>query len=341
MKVFEAMGDVYRNLVAEKMVVPPGDLAAIMIHRREDEKKYADQSVYFYFLPREKFPAAVGKVGFDAAGAYFLEREHRGLLSINSLNGGLPAGSFPRPLLFREVSGRRFLLQSALRGEKVVRWIVPGTRRSARLSRFLEWTADWSASLGRATRGEASALVPVWTEEFSRKLDRTGKSRALLETAAREVWDRFDLSFPSVLAHGDFCGENILDHEGSFGVIDWELCDEISLPLYDILDLSLWVIFRIEGRGEADPFGALERLLRGTDPLAQELRSTLGRYARRMRFPEGALRPVAALAWAGYCLKKFEYLPRDEMGSFARARAGVRKILDTPAVVLAGERAPM
>jgi len=338
--VLEALRDVYRNLAAESMVVPPSELSAIMIHRSEDEKKYADQSVYFFFLPKEKFPSAVGKVGFDAAGAHYLEREHRSLLSINSLNGGLPPGSFPRPLLFREVSGRRFLLQSALRGEKVVRWIVPGARMTARLSRFLAWAADWSASLGRATRGEAAALVPVWTEEFTRKLDRTGKSRALLETAAREVWDCFDRSFPSVLAHGDFCGENILEHEGSYGVIDWELCDEISIPLYDILDLCLWVIFRIEGQGEADPFGALERLLNGDDPLARELRSALGRYARRMDFPKEALPPMAALAWAGYCLKKFQYLARDESGNFARARAGVRKILETPAGVLAGERVP-
>jgi aminoglycoside phosphotransferase (APT) family kinase protein len=306
-----------------------------------DEKKYADQSVYFFFLPGEKFPSAVGKVGFDAAGAYYLEREHRSLQSINSLNGGIPPGSFPRPLLFREVSGRRFLLQSALRGEKVVRWIASGTRATARLSRFLAWAADWSASLGLATRGEAAALVPVWTEEFTRKLDRTGKSRALLEAAAREVWDRFDGSFPSVLAHGDFCGENILEHEGRYGVIDWELCDEISLPLYDILDLCLWIVFRIEGKEEADPFGALERLLNGNDTLAHELRSALGRYARRMGLPKEALPPMATLAWARYCLKKFQYLPRDEMGNFARARAGVRKILETPAGVLAGERVPL
>jgi aminoglycoside phosphotransferase (APT) family kinase protein len=312
----------------------------MMLHRRQHEKRYADQSVYFFFLPREKFPSAVGKVSFDPAGAHYLEREHRGLLSINSLNGGLPPGSFPRPLLFREVSGRRFLLQSALRGEKVAHWIVPGARMTARLSRFLAWGGDWSASLGRATRGEASALVPVWTEEFTRKLDRTGKSRALLETAAREVWDGFDRSFPSVLAHGDFCGENILEHRGSYGVIDWELCDEISIPLYDILDLCLWVIFRTEGQGEVDPFGALERLLNGDDPLARELRSALGLYARRMGFPKEMLPPMATLAWAGYCLKKFRYLERDEMGNFARARAGVRKILETPARVLAGERVP-
>ncbi len=339
--MIEALSETYRSVAAAGMEVPRGDISVILVHRPHEDKNYADQSIYFFFLPRDKFPSAVGKVGFDPAGAHYLEREHRGLLSVNSVNGSLPPDSFPRPLLFREVAGRRFLLQSALRGEKVSRWLTPGARPTSRLSRLLAWAAEWTASLGRATRGEASALVPVWTEEFSGKLDRTGRSRALLETAAREVWDGFDRSFPSVLAHGDFCGENILEHEARYGVIDWELCDEISFPLYDILDLCLWVIFRTEGRGEVDPFGALDRLLNGDDLLAGELRTTLGRYMKRMGFPKELLPPMATLAWAGYCLKKFRYLERDESGNFARARAGVRKILETPAAVLAGERGAM
>jgi len=338
--MIEALSEAYRRVAATGMGMPRGDVSVMLVHRPHEDKNYADQSVYLFFLPQERFPSAVGKVGFDPAGAHYLEREHRGLLSVNSLNGSLPPGSFPRPLLFREVAGRRFLLQSALRGEKVAHWVTPGMRMTSRCSKLLGWATEWTAALGRATRGEASALVPVWTEEFTRKLDRTGKCRALLETAARQVWDGFDRSFPSVLAHGDFCGENILEHEGQHGVIDWELCDELSVPTYDLLDFCLWIVFRTEGNGEVDPFGALERLLNGNDSLARELRSALGRYARRMGFPKELLPPMVTLAWAGYCLKKFHYLERDETGNFARARAGVRKILETPAAVLAGERLP-
>jgi hypothetical protein len=338
--VIDALAEVYRNLVAERMTVPPGDLSAIMIHRHQDEKKYSDQSVYLFFLPRERFPSAVGKVGFDPAGAAYLERERRGLESISSLKGRLSPDSFPHPLLCREVAGRRFLLQSAVRGEKIASWLLPGSRMTSRCSNLMAWAADWCADLGRASRGEASGLVPVWTEEFTVKLDRTGKSRALLEQAARQVWDGCGRSFPSVLAHGDFCGENILEHRGKFGVIDWELCDEISLPTYDVLDLCLWIIFRTEGQLEVDPFGALERLLKGTDPLGRGTRTLLGRYIRKMGLPREILPPLLTLAWAGYCLKKFHYLERDEVGNFARARAGVRKILETPAEILAGEKEP-
>jgi hypothetical protein len=334
--MIEALSEAYRGIAAQGLGTSPGEISVILLHRTHGEKNYADQSIYFFFLPHEKLPSAVGKVGFDPAGAHYLEREYRGLQSISSLNGRVPVGTFPRPLLFREVAGRRFLLQSALRGEKISSWILPGLRMTPRMARVLSWSSDWSAALGRATLGEASALVPVWTEEFSNKLDRTGKSRALLEGAARTVWDGFGKRFPSVLAHGDFCGENILEHADGYGVIDWELCDEISVPTYDLLDLCLWAIFRTEGR-EVDPFGALERLLNGDDPLARELRLALGQYFRRMGFPRPLLPPLLTLAWAGYCLKKFRYLERDESGSFARARAGVRKILETPAEVLTGE----
>src|SRR2546422_774263 len=103
------------------------------------------------------------------------------------------------------------------------RSLCPGTRLNGRLGRFLAWAADWSAALGRATRTDGGALVPAWTDEFNVKLDRTGRSRALLEEAARSVREGFGGNLPAVLAHGDFCGENILDDDEHYSVIDWEL----------------------------------------------------------------------------------------------------------------------
>jgi len=121
-------------------------------------------------------------------------------------------------------------------------------------------------------------------------------------------------------------------------VIDWELCDELSVPTYDIVDLCLWVLFRTEGHVEPDPFAALERLLNGHDFLARDLRCTLGRYAAAMGFRREILPPLVTLAWAGYCLNKFRDLERDETGHFARARVAVRKILGTPPEILSGDR---
>jgi len=334
----DVLSETYRDFAAMGLGVSPRDIAVMMIHRPHQDKNYADQSLYFFFLPQERYPAAVGKVGFDLAGIRHLEREHRGLQALCHTGEQLPVGTVPKPLLYQEVAGRRMLLQSALKGEKISKWVNPKMRFNGRGTRLLRWAARWSATLGKATRGEAGGLVPVWTEEFSVKLDRTGRSRALLETAARDVWEGFGRSFPSVLAHGDFCGENLLEDGDHYGVIDWELCDEISLPGYDILDLCLWMAFRSEGSGRWDPFGALDRVVNGRDPLGQELRRTMGGYAREMGFSVDILPALMALAWAGFCLKKFRYLEQDETGNFARARAGVRKILETPARVLAGER---
>jgi aminoglycoside phosphotransferase (APT) family kinase protein len=211
-------------------------------------------------------------------------------------------------------------------------------RLNGRLRRFLAWAADWSASLGRATRTDRGDLAPAWTEEFSVKMDRTRRSWGAMEGAARAVWKGFGGSYPAVLSHGDFCGENILGDGERYGVIDWELCDDVSVPTYDILDLCLWVVSRTEGHVEPDPFAALERLTKGRDPLARELRRTVGRYAAGMGFDRELLAPLMTLAWSRYCLSKFRHLERDETGHFARARAAVRKILDTPADVLAGDR---
>ncbi len=336
--MIDALSETYKELAAEAMGLPRHKISVLMVHRPHDDKNYADQSVYFFFLPRERFPSAVGKVGFDAAGAHYLEREHRGLLSLSRHGQTLPAASVPRLLLYREVAGRQVLLQSALRGEKVSTWLTPGMRLNGRLERFLAWAADWSSALGRATRIDGPALVPGWIEEFCVKLDRTNRSQALLDKAAKTVWDGFGQAFPTVLAHGDFCGENILGDGERYGVIDWELCDEVSVPTYDILDLCLWVALRTEGHVVPDPFTALERLLNGRDPLARELRRTLGRYTAAMGLERKLLPPLLTIAWAGHCLKKFRHLQRDETGHFARARVAVRKILDTPAEILSGER---
>lgn len=338
--MIEALSETYKAMAAKAMGVRASDVSILMIHRPTEDKDYADQSVYLFFLPHERFPSAVGKVGFDPAGAYYLERERRGLLSLTERGNGIPEASVPRLLHYGEVAGRQALLQSALRGEKVSTWLTPGTRLHGRLGRFLEWAAGWSAALGRATRTDGASLVSVWTDEFSVKMDRTGRARALLEGAARRVREGFGGTIPSVLAQGDFCGENILGDDERYGVIDWELCDEHSLPTYDIVDLCLWVAFRTEGHLEPDPFAALERLLHGQDPLARELRRTLGRYADETGFSRELLPPLVGLAWAGYCLKKFQHLDRDESGIFARARMAVRKILATPAEVLSGDREP-
>jgi len=336
--MIDFLSEAYREMASEVLGAPAGQVSVLMVHRPHEDKNYADQSVYFFFLPGDRLPSAVGKVGFDPAGAHYLEREHRGLKSLTGCGKAIPWATVPRLLLYREVAGRHVLLQSALQGEKVSTWLTPGMRPNRRLGRFLAWAADWTAALGRATRTNGGGPIPNWTEEFSVKLDRTGRSRALLEGASRDVWEGFGRSFPTVLAHGDFCGENILADDEHYAVIDWELCDELSIPLYDIADLCLWVAFRTEGHAEPDPFAALERLLNGRDPLARELRCTLGRYAGAMGFKQELLPPLLTLAWTGYCLKKFRYLERDETGHFARARMAVRKILDTPPEVLSGDR---
>ena len=338
--MIEALSRTYREMAAGTTGIEPDQVSIMMVHRPQEEKDYADQSVYLFFNSGESFPAAVGKVGFDPAGAYYLERERRGLQALGECRTSIPAASVPRLLLYTEVAGRHALLQSALRGERVSTWLVPGMRLNGRLRRFLAWAADWSAALGRATRADRPELGSAWTEEFSQKMDRTRRSRSLIEGAVRAVCKGFGGSFPSVLAHGDFCGENILGDGERYGVIDWELCDDASLPTYDILDLCLWVVTRIEGHVEPDPFAALERLVKGRDPLARELRVTVGRYASGMGIGDDLLAPLMALAWSGYCLGKFRYLERDETGHFARARVALRKILDTSADVLSGDKEP-
>ena len=77
--MIDALSNTYKELAAATLGVPPGEVSVLMVHRPHEEKDYADQSVYFFFHGAEKFPSVVGKVGFDPAGAHYLERERRAL----------------------------------------------------------------------------------------------------------------------------------------------------------------------------------------------------------------------------------------------------------------------
>src|SRR2546425_4184375 len=127
-KMIDALSNTYRELAAETMGVPAGKISILMVHRPHEEKDYADQSIYFFFLTGERFPSAVGKVGFDPAGAHYLDRGRRGLQSPGDREKAIPASSGPPPLLFRGVGGRHAPPPSALPGEKGSTWLIPGVR---------------------------------------------------------------------------------------------------------------------------------------------------------------------------------------------------------------------
>src|SRR2546422_3315942 len=120
--MIDALSNTYRELAAETMGVPAGKISILMVHRPHEEKDYADQSIYFFFLTGERFPSAVGKGGFDPAGAPYFERERRGLQSLGDRGKGIPASSVPRLLLYRGVGGGPPPLPNALRGGKGFPW---------------------------------------------------------------------------------------------------------------------------------------------------------------------------------------------------------------------------
>src|SRR2546422_8283049 len=114
--MIDALSNTYRELAAETMGVPTGQVSILMVHRPHEEKDYADQSIYFFFLTGERFPSAVGKVGVDPAGAHYLGRGRRGLQSLGDREQAIPAAAGPPPLLYREGGGRPAPLPRALPG---------------------------------------------------------------------------------------------------------------------------------------------------------------------------------------------------------------------------------
>jgi len=59
--MIEALSKTYGDFAAAGIGARRGDVSVMLVHRPHEDKNYADQSVYFFFLPREKFPIAVGR----------------------------------------------------------------------------------------------------------------------------------------------------------------------------------------------------------------------------------------------------------------------------------------
>ena len=48
----------FTDIAAQGLGVTPRDLTVMMIHRPHEDKNYVDQSIYFFFLPEQRYPAA-------------------------------------------------------------------------------------------------------------------------------------------------------------------------------------------------------------------------------------------------------------------------------------------
>ena len=161
--MIDALSETYKELAAETMGVSPNQVSVLMVHRPHEDKNYADQSVYFFFLPRERFPSAVGKVGFDPAGAHYLERERRGLQFLLEF------------LLIAEFSCDLFNLLRA----HLPRHLLKRLLQFFRLSYLGKVTGQRFSSL--------SQLLNVPRAEFIR-----AKLSGLLQEIFRQFWQCFD-----------------------------------------------------------------------------------------------------------------------------------------------------
>src|SRR2546422_5516264 len=116
--MIDALSNTYRELAAETMGVPTGQVSILMVHRPHEEKDYADQSIYFFFLTGERFPSAVGKGGVDPAGDPYFDGEPPGLHSLGAREKADPPVPGARRLLHPGGRRRPPLLPRALPGGK-------------------------------------------------------------------------------------------------------------------------------------------------------------------------------------------------------------------------------
>lgn len=185
-----------------------------------------------------------------AAPATDLEAEARAL---GRARAAAPTGTVPEVVAILDAGGRSILVQRALPGTTFLALLR--TRRISRrhCQRVVESAAGWLRAYRNATvdSGTGSSLcTAAWWEQVgggSQLADELVRLEAHTPTSWR--------------SHGDFWAGNLLVHEGSVGVVDWQHAhggDRVLSDFWWLLFTTAHAMPRLGGgwRSAADAFSA-------------------------------------------------------------------------------------
>lgn len=140
----------------------------------------------------------------------------------------LVAARVPRLLGQGEFVATRWLLESRLPGRP-----APRSLSSSLLADCIDFLAELHG-LGTDREGESAS---VWAATLEPVIPPSRRP------VLRRLTERLDAELAAVprgFGHGDFCSHNLLVSDGRLaGVVDWEAASRSSLPLVDLLHLTL------------------------------------------------------------------------------------------------------
>lgn len=238
--------------------------------------------------------AAVVKVPRLADDDSGIRREEAALRRAGELGArGVPA------VIATHGSPRPALVESALDGR-----VIAGRELRADARRSMDEIEAWTRTLAGAPDRPLVALRTLWEPAVTRlrplveagaaptvvvpgaldpativrTLDRTERTLAALD----------DIAVPVVLEHGDLAPPNLLRrHDGSLGIVDWEVADTAGLALGDLLFFAAFLVGAPDRAGVGRPRPALP----------PDLRTVVDRQAVHLGLDPSLVPAMALVMW--------------------------------------------
>lgn len=252
-------------------------------------------------------------------------------LALAASAGPTVSAHAPRLLGRFTVDGLEASLETAAAGRRLrTALVAPGA--SASKIGVIEEIAGWLLAVARDTAAPAEALRP--------EIDRLG--RDVLPAWSSHVQNDLLVmlsGIPAVLQHNDVGSWNVVVSESGFTAVDWESARRHGLPLWDLAYFLTDALVTLEQPGSpSDQAERARRLLRGESPRSALLFSWIGRAARELGIPGGAVGPIVTLGWLHHALSRHARAEALETSGVAEdaATASVGRLasiwLDDPAL---------
>ena len=243
-------------------------------------------------------PILVGKVPRLPGDDRPLAREAANLRALQLVRAGGFDG-VPQLITFETRPDRSLLLETAVIGSPV-RLRTNGP--TSTVDKIVDWLIEFQTATMRSSK-----TVPAW---FERLADDPGKrfltllhgnatERRLIDRTARIAATLRDWDVPLVFEHGDFSPPNILvDHDGTIGIVDWELAQPDGLPALDLFFFLAAAGFARDGASTEEGYlSSFRRTFFGRSAWA---RPYITRYTHRLGLSRPLLEPLFVLCWSRY-----------------------------------------
>ena len=245
-------------------------------------------------------PVLVAKLPRLAGDHLYLEHE---VVALRAAQAARPSGfdSIPRVVATGEVSGRRLLVETALDGRQMTPAFLR-RRFEACTAAVTEWLIEFHQATADPRGVNVTALLDRPLEDFAPMLIRTNEDEWLVRRTRAILAPLCDARLPAVFEHGDLFYPNLLLHDGSIAVLDWETGEPRGFPAGDLFFFLGCAAFARASQADDDvDVGPFDEAF---FPAASWTRPFIRRYVEALGLDCALLTPLFIAFWTRFVVTK-------------------------------------